>query len=268
MGIIRTVEEMKECKESPVFVDVRTKDTNHISGRDAYRKGHIPGAVFLDMKTDLTGEKSFLPDIDALCKKLGEMGISHDTFLVIYDQGNQRAASKAWYVFDYLGHKKVYILDGGYPAWLQANEAATRMTPVYPATIYKPVIKEDAAKSIEEVKTALKKSDSILIDSRAPKRYRGIEEPKYKKAGHIPGAKNFHAKTILDTNGKWKESSQLKQNFQDLDEEKQIIVSCGSGNSACMNYVGLKEAGFKHVSLFSGGFGEWIEDDKNMVAKG
>src|SRR5699024_1139825 len=101
VSIILQAETCFISNEPYVYIDVRTKTAKFASGKLAYEHSHIPGAVFLDMKKDLSGANSFVPDVHLLAQKLGEHGISEQTKIVIYDQGNQRAASKAWYIFHY-----------------------------------------------------------------------------------------------------------------------------------------------------------------------
>src|SRR5699024_1361241 len=112
MTIIRTAEALQQSTESYVFLDVRTKTEQIATGKEAYDDSHIPGASFLDLKRDLSGNDSFLPDPTAIAETLGALGIDENTSIVLYDQRNQRAASRAWYVLYYLGHQDVYILQG------------------------------------------------------------------------------------------------------------------------------------------------------------
>src|SRR5699024_9931050 len=105
-------------------------------------------------------------------------------------------------------------------------------------------------------------------DARAAEKYRGGKEPTYHKAGHIRGAVNFPVQPALEAPGAWKTKQELQAFSTDLAEEAEPIVSCGSGNSAWMKFVGLKAAGCEHLALFSGGFSEWIEDDANEVETG
>lgn len=268
MPIIQDAATLQASVDTYVYIDVRTKTEVFHTGEEAYRFSHIPGAVFLDMKNDLSGDKDFLPNIDSLTTKLGSLGIDEHTKLVIYDQGNQRAASRAWYVFHYLGHEQVFILQGGFPAWEASGGIVSQEMLHRTACIYTPKFQSEVVTSIQEVKTKLRDDEVILIDSRVKEKYEGVDGSKYHKAGHIPGAVNFHAQNVFSETGLWKTKQELVENFSRLKGEDEIVVSCGSGNSACMNFVALKEAGYEQVSLFAGGFSEWIKDDVNEVVKG
>src|SRR5690625_6013864 len=101
---------------------------------------------------------------------------------------------------------------------------------------------------MSDVKNKLQASTAILIDSRAKDRYLGKVEPLYKKAGHIPGAKNYFWKDVLHADGSWKTVDELKEHFAAIPKEAEIIVSCGSGSSACPNIIGLQLRSEEHTS--------------------
>ncbi|MEI3613070.1 sulfurtransferase [Pseudogracilibacillus sp. SO30301A] len=271
MSIIVSAEELyqKMNNRNVRIIDVRTKDKEFEKGKAAYEHSHLPGAFYLDFKKDLSGENSFLPEVEELAAKLGKMGINQDSEIILYDQGNHRSASKAWLVFYYLGHDNVFVLDRGFTAWLEAGYRVTSEQSKNDSTTYNVQLREKVIVDIEIIKNRIdQETTSTLIDSRAYERYIGKDEPKYKKAGHIPGAKNYHSKLVFKENGNWKNPEELKKHFNQLDPNEEIIVSCGSGNSACMNLVALKNAGFKDVKIYPGGFSEWIEAEGNEVEQG
>src|SRR5699024_1421428 len=98
-------------------------------------------------------------------------------------------------------------------------------------------------------------------------RYLGIEEPLYAKKGHIPGAINYFWGQAVDENGLWKDEERLREHFKDLPKDKPIIMSCGSGVSACGNILALRSLGFDNVKLYPGGFSDWISYDDNKVER-
>lgn len=256
----------RQEKKPLLIIDVRTKDDLDNSGEAAYKAGHIPGAIFLDVKKDVTGEGEFLPEPTAFAEKLGSLGVDENVKIVLYDQGNHRSASKVWVALYYLGHEHVYILNGGYKAW-QANqyEVSTKSLSKEP-TNYRIHLRQEALVKLAEVKQQLEADSITLIDSRTYERYSGQAEPTYKKAGHIPGALNYETKQTFDQTGKLKGEAALRDHFKGVNQDEKVVVSCGSGNSAAVSMVALKEAGYKDVSLYAGGFSEWIEDNDNEVA--
>lgn len=267
--MIVTVEQLKNKlnKNDVVVIDVSHKEEPFQTGREVYEDNHIPGAIFLDIKEDLTGKNSFVPNPNELAEKLGELGVANEMNIVLYDRGTNRQVSKAYLVLTYIGHENVSILQGGINEWKEAGYEVTSEIPKREKTTYNLNINESIVLNINDVKHRLDDDMSVLIDSRAKDRYTGEKEPKYKKAGHIPGAKNYFSRDVLE-DGNWKEESELQNHFETIDKDKEVIVSCGSGNSACLNFVALKAAGYNDVKIYPGGFSEWISDDENEVATG
>src|SRR5699024_563076 len=128
MEIILQSDEVKEKLQQTAniaVIDVRIKDEKHGTGKAAYEQEHIERAIYLDFKGDLSGKGTFLPSIPALAEKLGAHGITRETPVIIYDEGNHRAAAKAYVVLSYLGHEAAYILNGGFKAWQEAGFPVT-----------------------------------------------------------------------------------------------------------------------------------------------
>lgn len=261
MNILLEAETALRNQADYVFVDVRKKK----QGTAPYKTGHTPRAVFLDIDEDLSGPDSFLPEAAEVTEKLGLLGIDAKTPIVIYDEGSGKAAAKAWYVFYYTGHTAAYILQGGYPAWRESGGEETTDIPTFPRTVYTAEVRSSAQTTLKRLKA---NKTATLIDARAAEKYRGEKELTYHKAGHIPGAINFPAQHAFVESGVWKDKYDLEEYFSDLAKEEELIISCGSGNSACMNFVALKEAGYEYLSLFPGGFSEWIQEDGNEVETG
>lgn len=275
MSYVISVDRLKRRElKNTVIVDVRFDLQDAEAGRKAYISGHIPGAVYLDLNQDLSAKKEKhggshpLPDMDLLAAKLGKIGIDHDTTVVIYDAGNDMFAPRAWWLLHHLGHEKTYVLDGGIARWVEEGNDLTTEITQSESKDFEPRLRANETVDIAQLKEKLENNQAILIDSRARDRYLGNVEPLYKKAGHIPGAKNYFWKDVLDTNGKWKSAEALQKHFEDLPKDEEIIVSCGSGVSACPNILALQSAGFKNVKLYPGSYSDWISYDDNPIAKG
>lgn len=272
MGFIVSAAWVKEHK--PVIVDVRFQLQNSEFGYKAYKQGHIEGAFYLDLNQDLSGEPAKhggnhpLPDVEVFAKKLGDIGIDRQTPVVFYDAANDMYAGRAWWMLHYFGHEAVYVLDGGFAAWEAAGNKVTQEVPEARAVNFVPNILPTATATMAEVRASVDNPQAIVIDSRAPERYTGEVEPMYNKRGHIPGAKNYFFKGVLDDAGKYKTEASLREHFAGLDKKSEIIVSCGSGVSACPNIIGLKTAGFENVKLYVGSFSDWISYDDNTVELG
>ncbi|WP_174615637.1 sulfurtransferase [Virgibacillus ihumii] len=266
-------ERMKENSRDTVIVDVRFQLTDDEAGRKEYLAGHIPTAVYLDLDKDLSGKAAKhggnhpLPDMETFTAKISHIGIDNDTTVVVYGKDNDMFAGRLWWLLQYVGLEKVYLLEGGYDEWVRKGYDISTDIPRLEAATFNPAIQENEAVDIEYVKEKLDDKSAILIDSRGKDRYLGKTEPLYAKAGHIPGAKNYFWKKVLDDEGKWKNEADLKEHFNDLPHDKEIIVSCGSGVSATPNVLALKAAGFENVKLYPGSFSDWISYEENEVEK-
>ncbi|WP_100012200.1 sulfurtransferase [Lentibacillus sediminis] len=271
ISVHRLKNRLENKQANTVIVDVRFDLTDPDAGRKQYLQSHLPGAVYMDLEKDLSGRaekhggKHPLPDIELLASKLGNIGIDRDTTVVVYDQANEMFASRLWWLLDHLGHQRVYVLDGGYDRWVSEGEDVTAEIPTLTAKDFHPATQEGQIAEMEEVKEKLEKRTAILLDSRASDRYLGKTEPLYGKAGHIPGAKNFFWKDVLQKNGSWKRKEELEEHFSTLPKDEEIIVSCGSGISACPNVLALKAAGYSNVKLYPGSFSDWISYEENEV---
>jgi len=275
MSYIIQVEQLKkliaEQRENTVIIDVRFILTEPDAGRQMYLSEHIPNAIYLDLERDLSGKAAKhggnhpLPEIATFSEKLGNVGVDENTTVVIYDEENDMFAPRLWWLLHYLGHEKVYVLEGGYKKWIEAGNRVTSEIPSLTPKKFVPKLRQEETVEMKEVKEKVEKQEAVLIDSRHPDRYFGIFEPLYSKAGHIPGAVNYFWKDVTLPDGKWKSPDQLKNHFAELPKDAEIIVSCGSGVSACPNILALKSIGYTNVKLYPGSFSDWISYAENDI---
>lgn len=276
MSYLKSVDWLKNLMDQKVvhfvIVDVRFSLGDPTAGRKSYLNGHIPGAVYLDLDQDLSstvgkhGGRHPLPNIDELCIKLGEIGIDQSTYVIIYDDQDGMFAARLWWQLRYLGHTNIYILNGGYSKWVQAGLDQTTDIPQYEKRTFHPALLLDEIMYMKDVKNRLHHENVLLIDSRERTRYLGEEEPIDKKAGHIPGAINYFWKEVITDSGEWKTKNDLQKHFSSVPKEKEIIVYCGSGVSACPNILALHEAGYQNVKLYAGSWSDWISYPENAIA--
>jgi thiosulfate/3-mercaptopyruvate sulfurtransferase len=257
-----------------IVVDCRFTLGQPDAGSDSYLLDHIEGAYYLDLERDMSGAKAAhggrhpLPDLGAFSIRIGELGVDATKKVIAYDDQGGAMASRLWWMLQFLGHTEVYVLDQGYSSWKAAGYAVSDELPIAAPRIFSPKVHRTMLASKDEVKDKLGRSGTVLIDSREAKRYQGIEEPIDAVAGHIPGAKNYFWKDVLNEQGAWKRIEEIKAQFADLREAEEIIVYCGSGVSACPNVLALKEAGFPAVKLYSGSWSDWISYEGNPIATG
>lgn len=256
------------------IIDCRFALANPELGKQEYDHSHIPGAVYFDLEKDLSGQVGIhggrhpMPDINDLKEKLQTAGIDQDTTIVAYDNGEGAYAARFWWMLSYLGHKKVYVLDGGYKNWTKANFPTTADVPYFEKSTFLIDLEPNLLADVKEVQEVVsrKQPNIVLIDSRENKRYLGIEEPIDKKKGHIPGAINKPWMEGLH-DGYYHTIENQKERFSDIASEKELIVYCGSGVTAVPNFLALKEAGFEHVKLYLGSFSDWISYEENEINK-
>ncbi|MGM7722253.1 sulfurtransferase [Metabacillus sp. Hm71] len=267
--------EIEKMNEKLVIVDTRFNLINPEEGYNQYREGHIPGAVYADLEKHLSapidqhGGRHPLPDVDLLAKCLGEIGIDNDSQVIIYDDQGGMIASRLWWLLHYIGVSNVAILDGGWKKWTSENNSISTGVPNPSVkTLHPRVNPEWKWVDHDEVKEKLHHSDTILIDSRENPRYLGEFEPIDPVAGHIPGARNYFWKDVLNEEGSFKKRDELIAHFSDVPLKKEVIVYCGSGVSACPNILALKEAGYANVKLYAGSWSDWITYIDNPIAVG
>ena len=245
------------------------------AGRRAYEQGHIPGAVFFDLETDLSGPirrpgpRHPLPDPDAFVAKLEQAGIGNGVTVVCYDDQQGMNAARLWWMLRWLGHDGVCVLDGGFTAWREAGLPVTVEAPAPARRRFVPRLRHDMAVSMDDVRRMVAEGRGVLVDARAPERYRGDVEPIDPVAGHIPGARNVPWGGNFDPSGRWRSPEELARRFAELAGRDDVVMYCGSGVSACVNVLAMAHAGFSKLPrLYPGSWSEWCADPANPVARG
>ena len=275
-----SAEDLAVCLKDPAvrILDARFSLADADAGRAAYAHGHIAGARYLDLDRDLSGTKTDprlgrhpLPSEAHWQAVLERLGIRPDDRVVIYDAADgAMAAARAWFLFMLCGHANVSVLDGGLQAWqalgfpLEYAEAEAA-----PASRYPVAYRSDLLISAEGLQRALRGNpQAVLLDARAPERFRGDVEPLDTKAGHIPGALNRPFSGNLQ-DGRFKPAAALRAEFTALTAGRSdILLSCGSGVTACHNALALAQAGITGWRLFAPSWSGWIADPENPVATG
>ncbi|MBB5235777.1 sulfurtransferase [Deinococcus budaensis] len=259
-------------------LDCRYALTDPLVGRLAYLAGHVPGAVYADLETDLSGPvrpggaggRHPLPDPAALARWLGGVGIGNAHVVVAYDDpstGQGFYAARAWWLLRWLGHREVYVLDGGWPAFLAAGGRPSTQEPDHAPTTFTPDVQPDMVATAEDVQR--RAAGTLLIDARAPARYRGDVEPLDRKAGHIPGAVNREWAGALDERGHWRGAEAQAARLRAGDAP--TITYCGSGISATPNLLARELAGVPlgpDNRLYAGSWSDWVSDEARPVATG
>ena len=252
-----------------VILDCRHDLMNPDAGRDSFAIGHIAGAQFANVDTDLSGAKvgadgKFrgrhpLPERAALIATLRAWGIDDDTQVVAYDAHGGMFAARLWWLLRWLGHDSVAVLDGGFAAWVGEGHPVSAERPRLVTGDFSP--RPRAGLLISAMDLAQSRSGK-LFDARAPERYRGDVEPIDPVAGHIPGAENLpFADNLRD--GRFKSPAELRVRLADAlagTQPEDAAVYCGSGVTACHDVLAFAHAGLPLPKLYAGSWSEWITD--------
>jgi thiosulfate/3-mercaptopyruvate sulfurtransferase len=238
-------------------------------GEKQYREGHIPGALFAHLDRDLSGRKTGkngrhpLPDPQDFEKWLEKTGLTPKDHAVCYDAGPGAMAARLWWMLRWVGHDKVAVLDGGFAKWTKEGRPVTTDVPLFTPFNYPIKLRKDLAVNALEVEQALNKA--LLLDARAPARYRGEEEPIDPVAGRIPGAKNRFNMDNVRADGVFRDQESLRKEFQSVlgnRSPSEVINYCGSGVAACHNLLAMELAGLKGGKLYAGSWSEWSSDPR------
>ena len=274
MEIVKNVDWLNKNIDQDTIrvIDCRCDLKNPDAGIEWYKKGHIPNSVYFHLEKDLSapisnhGGRHPLPNMEEFVHKLENIGVAKNTIVIVYDNGDGASSGRLWWLMNYIGHSKTYILDGGYKEWLKKDYPTSQEVPAFSKSNFSPLIQSHMIATYEEVSELVKTKDQdkILIDSREHKRYTGEIEPIDKKKGHIPGAINFVWTEGIE-NGFFLAEREQKSRFSSLDANKEYIVYCGSGITATPNFISLKMAGLDKVKLYPGSFSDWISYEENEV---
>ncbi len=252
-------------------VDARFELSDPAYGAAAYAEGHVPGAVHLDLDEDLSappgvhGGRHPLPDMTELVSKLSRLGIGQQHEVVVYDQSGTMFAARAWWLLRYAGHDRVRVLDGGLAAYLAAGGPITTAVPKHAPAEFTLLRRPEMLVGMERVRESLGDDRVLLVDARAPERYRGEVEPLDPKAGHIPGAVNRFFQDSLE-GGRFRSAEELAKALEPARDADEVIVYCGSGVSGAHLVLAMEEAGYEGAKLYAGSWSDWSSYDELPVA--
>jgi thiosulfate/3-mercaptopyruvate sulfurtransferase len=257
--------------------DVRHDLFDLDAGPRAYRAGHVPGAQFASIDNDLSGAKTGrngrhpLPNRDSLAAQFRAWGLRNDSQIVAYDAQGGQFAARLWWLARWLGHARVAVLDGGWPAWIAAGGTTETTAVVHTAGDFSAGESLVRIVTADAVLAALGQRDRLLLDARMPERYRGEQEPIDPVAGHIPGALNRPWQHNLTADQRFKSPAELKAEFSALMGDRPsdaVAHQCGSGVTACHNVIAMKIAGLPDSALYAGSWSEWIADPRRPIRTG
>lgn len=251
------------------------RDTEY--GRQAYARGHIPGASFLHLDADLSGVANGrngrhpLPDAAVFARRMADCGVDAATQVVAYDNEGGIFASRLWWLLRWLGHERVAVLDGGLAGWKRSKRDLEHSTPAVEPRRFTARL-QDMAVDTGRVQADLQSERMLLIDARSPERFRGENETLDPVGGHIPGAVNrFYFENLDDDGCFFKPEEELRGEFTALlggRPAAQVVQQCGSGVTACHNLLAMELAGLSGSKLYPGSWSEWCADPLRPMVSG
>lgn len=248
-----------------VVLDVRWR-LGGPPGHGEYLTGHVPGAVYVDLDTELaahgepTDGRHPLPDVAALQEAARRWGVRRGSRVVAYDGAGNLAAARAWWLLRWAGVADVRLLDGALPAWIEAGGAVETDDVVpEPGDVE---LTPGALPTLDLASVGGFPDEGVLLDARAPERFRGDVEPVDPKAGHVPGATSAPTGDNLDADGRFLPADALRERFAGLgaDGSRPVAVYCGSGVTAAHQVAALAVAGVD-AALYPGSWSQWSNHD-------
>ncbi len=259
-----------------VVLDCRASLADPAAGARAHAAAHVPGALHADLERHLSGPatpgagRHPWPQAEAFARHLGGWGIEPATQVVAYDDGDGAFAARAWWLLRSFGHQAVAVLDGGWARWTalglstRAGGEGASPAPMYPGAF-------DGARLLDaEAVRRHVAAGGLLVDARAPERFRGEVEPIDRVAGHVPGAVSRPYAVNL-AGGRWKSAAALADEFEALlagRPPEAVVAMCGSGVTACHHLLAMAHAGLPGAGLYCGSWSGWIDDPARPVATG
>jgi thiosulfate/3-mercaptopyruvate sulfurtransferase len=234
--------------------------TRPAGGRRGYTRGHLPGAIFVDLPTVAGPEgpgRHPLPDPATFAGTVGALGIGSEHLVVAYDDAGGTIAARLWWMLEDLGHERVAVLDGGIAAWVAGGGPLTTEAPAWPPTTLRGT-SDRWRRTIEREALIPRLGTLTLLDARAGERYRGEVEPVDPVAGHIPTARSAPTDGSLAADGRLRSPAELRERFEALGAATgEVVTTCGSGVTACHTALAMRVAGLPDPLLFPGSYSDW-----------
>lgn len=234
-------------------------------GRTEFLKAHIPGARFFDIDevadpdTDLP---HMVPSPGRFAKLVAGLGVSNSSRVVFYDQKGLASAARGWWLMGLFGHDQAAVLDGGLPKWQREGRPVEAGEPPAPSPgQFRPDYRAARVRGIGDLLRNVSDGNELVLDARAAGRFTG-ETPETRtgmRRGHIPGARNLPYGELLNPDGTFRSSEEVRARLANagVDGGRPVVTSCGSGVTACILTLGMVLAGLPEGAVYDGSWTEW-----------
>ena len=244
-----------------------------LNAEEEYKKKHIPGAVFFDINKVADPNNSLphmIPQKDLFSKMMQNLGLNNEDEIVIYDNSPFLSSARAWFLFRYFGHDKVFIMQGGLENWKNCGGNISEENVVIKKGNYTAKDeKKDLVVNLDQMIIATQNKEKIILDARSKQRFLGeAKEPRPNlPSGHIPNSNSLPSSILINKNGYLKSKDEIKKILDDINvnPNDKIIATCGSGVSACVISIALYCLGKKNVPIYDGSWTEWASSGQEVV---
>ena len=261
-------------EKNVIIFDCRFNLMNKTEGYENYLESHIENSHYINLESDLSSPvtkhsgRHPLKEVLGFSNILNSHGVNNNTQIIVYDHSNSAMCARFWWMLRLVGIKNCAVLDGGYSSWILNRYAVSSDTSLaLERQNIKYSYKSDLLITTEALKIKLKSNLVYLLDARDEERYLGVSEPIDKMAGHIPGAINMPFKNNLDSLGHFKSESELFEMFKEFrnDSSKDIVNMCGSGVTACHNFLALEHSGIRESKIYVGSWSAWVSHEDAII---
>jgi len=261
-------------EKNVIVFDCRFNLMNKTQGYENYLESHIENSHYINLESDLSSPvtkhsgRHPLKEIVDFSNILNYHGVNNNTQIIVYDDNNSAMCARFWWMLRLVGIKNCAVLDGGYSSWVSNQHAVSSNTSfISEKQNIKYSYNQGLLITTEALKKKLKNNLIYLLDARDTERYLGESEPIDKKAGHIHGAINMPFKNNLDSSGHFKNKPELMEMFQEFrnDSSKDIVNMCGSGVTACHNYLAMEHSGIRESKIYVGSWSAWISHEDAII---
>lgn len=256
--------------DANVVVEMDENGVRSLSGRSLYEQAHIPSAGFADLKGTLRDGNSdldfALPAPEQFVAAMSALGVGDNTRVVLYDAYGSGWAARVWWMLRWVGFDNAAVLDGGLGAWTAEGRELSTEAAIEPIRKLGLNLRPEMFSDRDEVFAAIDNEAVTIIDATPVAHYLG-DMQLYARPGHVPGAINIPAFSLLDADGRYKSDEELDMSIE-VERDKRTITYCGGGISASNDAFMLHRLGFTNVAVYSPSLQEWAADEKNPLLTG
>ena len=247
--------------------DLRIVDCD---GTVAYRRAHIPGAVFSESHPYKSAENHrVVMGAEAFGAAMSALGVGPETQVVAYDSNGAVSSGRLWWCLAYYGHRRVRVLDGGWRRWLAEGRPITMAESNQAPAKFVPHVDESVLATADYILAAMARPDVVILDSRSDGEWDGSESRGNPRTGHIPGSVHLEYKACMlpGQPESFKDAAELRSMFEaaGVTADKEIVTLCQGGGRAAQAAMTLRMLGYERVRNYDGSFGEWSRRDDTPI---